>query len=555
MSNYLSGMRMRRSSRNLPDQRSYLRQKVDRLWFPRSGERSYAQRAAVPLFNGATSMKYLRFTLSALLTLAFCSAARSQTTDRVTAETDPAAAGGGAFADFDSLIALIESIVAPETWETLGGPSSMQPYPQGVYVHASGTLQKCRWVTRDDAVEELKAMLDSSGDGLSENLADWRRPADLRFVSLRRLYDLRSDYGKRNVPIPAAMFFTAGLSRVQHVFRTDDDIIIAGPVAGIEVHQGWYRQRGTGRVPIRLDFLIACLDSALSDQPFGCTIDPTADGLQAAAQVAARIQNHTEPLGTAANSLASALGMQRIEVFGTAGDTPLGYVMVEADRHMKQLALGIEPLPRNAKTYLDVLDEMIEQGPPNDLLLRLWFTANPRAVRMSVDRTVFQLGGSPIRLSGQNERALANGQRGPITRDPRTEAFVHDFNEHFAAIRSAYPIYAALESIYQAASLAELVDRYTESPSDRELLKSLASLQSSSQFLMPTPRQVESIAVLHIASAGRKRHHVLIASGGVAVKSEQTLSSKLAEYPPLESLAKPDQARPPVIQRWWWDRK
>src|SRR6056297_1185328 len=46
----------------------------------------------------------------------------------------PAGAGGGSFADFQSLMDLIQTTVVPDTWEVLGGPSSMSPYPQGVYV-------------------------------------------------------------------------------------------------------------------------------------------------------------------------------------------------------------------------------------------------------------------------------------------------------------------------------------------------------------------------------------------------------------------------------------
>ena len=67
----------------------------------------------------------------------------------------------------------------------------------------------------------------------------------------------------------------------------------------------------------------------------------------------------------------AALGMQQVQVFGTAGDTPIGYLMVEADRHMKQLALGKEPMPDGVKNYLDIITATIDRGPPNDLLLRL----------------------------------------------------------------------------------------------------------------------------------------------------------------------------------------
>jgi hypothetical protein len=52
---------------------------------------------------------------------------------------------------------------------------------------------------------------------------------------------------------------------------------------------------------------------------------------------------------------------------------------------------------------------------------------------------------------------------------------------------------------------------------------------------------------------GRTRHNIIVASGGVAVDAQQTLTSKVADYPSLSSLAKPTQTQPKVIQRWWWD--
>ena len=113
--------------------------------------------------------------------------------------------------------------------------------------------------------------------------------------------------------------------------------------------------------------------------------------------------------------MVSALGMQRVEVFGTAGDTPMGCLMVEADRHMKQLALGLEPMPEGARNYFDVVEANLDAGVPNDLLLRLWFTSSPRPVRADAERTVFELAGTPVRLSGQNEHAMASGRRGNVT--------------------------------------------------------------------------------------------------------------------------------------------
>ena len=42
------------------------------------------------------------------------------------------------FADFDELMRLIEETTVPETWEALGGPETMEPYPQNLSLTISG---------------------------------------------------------------------------------------------------------------------------------------------------------------------------------------------------------------------------------------------------------------------------------------------------------------------------------------------------------------------------------------------------------------------------------
>lgn len=460
------------------------------------------------------------------------------------------AAGGGSAADFDSLMALIETTVSPETWEALGGPSSMFPYPQGVYVDASGTLKEIEWPTDTDSTNKLKSILVRPPAAGPTEFGDWKEPSSMRFVSLRRLLN-ENKFSQTETA--ETIDCLAGLSQIRYVFLEQDDIILAGPVGGIELHEGWYRDQKSGRTALRSDFFITALASALANEPFGCTIDPTRKGLRHAAHIAAMVKSNNIPIGAAPEEMVIALGMQQIEVFGTAGDSPIGYVMVEADRHMKQLALGVHPMPEGTRNYLDIVEQTIDQGPPQDLLLRLWFTAKPRGVRAGPDRDAFEIAGTPIRLSGQNERAVANGTRGHVTKDPGTNLFVDEFNQHWSDIRREYPIYSALESIYQAASIAELLGRTAISPQQQELLTSLAAVDTTSRFIMPTPRQVESIAVLHTFRNKRRRHHILVASGGVAVSPEQTLPSSFIGYPSLQKRS-PSASEPAVSKRWWWDR-
>ncbi|TWT54417.1 hypothetical protein Pla22_20640 [Rubripirellula amarantea] len=495
------------------------------------------------------------------------SEARSQATRSVPAISSSSAtnrgtgaAGGSSFADFQSLIDLIQNTVDPESWDALGGQGTMQEYPQGVYVDPNGTLQTCETLAATDSINNLatllarprSAQLQSALD-ISSEPRDWKSASNLRCVSLRRLRDAWADAIMHGGVPGEALSHLAGLSTIQYVVVQENDILLLGKTAGTELHQGWFRDHDTGLAAIRLDILATTILAARQQTPFGCTIDPTTEGLKAAAATAAKVASRELPIGKAADAMIDAIGMQNIEVFGTPADSPLALMMVEADRHMKQLALGVHPMPGETSNYLEIVDEYIAQGVPNDLLLRLWFTASARSVRTDNDRIVFEMTGVPVKLSGQNERAVADGARGNLTTDFRSEAFVKRFNQNWSDIRATYPIYAGLESVFQASSAAALAHQFAKSPHQQALLDSLASMASSSSRYTRVPQQVETIAVLHNIRHRSQRHHIVMASGGVAVNPRLTLARTFHAYPSLSSMTRADEDRPKLIHRWWWD--
>lgn len=465
--------------------------------------------------------------------------------------------GGGSFADFQSLMTLIETTVVPDTWEALGGNSTMAPYPQGVYVDASGTVEISQVPSDDHAVAKgaianLDALL---ADDVTPAARDWRSQSGLRCVSLRRLRDEIATRRMTGVPLGDELLNLAGLSHVQYLILTDDDIVLAAPVSGIDMDRGWYVDRESGRSTLRSDFFARCLASAFDNTPFGCTIDPTAAGMQAAMGVASQIQSGQIPIGKSADHLREALGMQRVEVFGAAGDTAVALLMVEADRHMKQLALGEQPMPEGVDSYLDVVDDFISQGPPDGLLLRLWFTANAQSVRSDNEQRVFEIAGNAIRLSGENQRALADGSRGAVAVDPRSAQFVDGFNRNWNRIRDEYPIYGALESLYRVAAVSHLINRFGSDDVHRPLAMGLAADDESRDWTIAAPRQVESIATLHTVRSAGKRHHVVLASGGVSVETDATIRTQIGTYPTLSDQLSVSKNQPIAVNHWWWDAR
>jgi Protein of unknown function (DUF1598) len=471
--------------------------------------------------------------------------------------------GGGGFADFDSLMTLIQQTISPDTWEALGGPSTMAPYPQGIMVDASGTVREIDTLAPQDRLLDLGNLLRANAQSRSfgeiAKPNEWRLPSEMRVVSLRRMRDEIARRQLVGMQLSDSLIYFAGISEISHIVLMDDDVLIAGVVGGITSYQGWLVDNATGMHPLRLDFFNTAARSAFNQQPFGCTIDPSLEGLAKAQQVAADVQNDRLPIGAAAEKLGEALGKQRVEVFGTEGDTTIGFLMVEADRHMKRLTLGEVEMPDGVSNYLDFINQMIAQGPPAEVLIRLWFTSNPQKVQADTQRQVFRLSGRPLRLSGQNERKVDEVRR-RVADDPRTVALVNEFNQRFDLIRAKYPIYGAVESLYRVAAFAELMNQFAVEGSSRELVQSIsqfelfAASERAGQMLR-APTSVDSIAVLHSVRHRSKRHHVLLASGGVFVDSDHAIDSKVDTYATLANDLTQFKSRPTVVDRWWWDAK
>jgi general secretion pathway protein D len=81
-----------------------------------------------------------------------------------------AAGGGGSFADFQSLIDLIQTTVVPDTWEALGGPSTMREYAQNLSLVIS---------TTSDVHDQISDLLESL-----RRLQNLQITIEVRFITL-----------------------------------------------------------------------------------------------------------------------------------------------------------------------------------------------------------------------------------------------------------------------------------------------------------------------------------------------------------------------------------
>ncbi len=467
-----------------------------------------------------------------------------------------ARAGGAAMADFETLMQLIKNTIAQDTWDEMDGPSSMAPYANGIYVDPRGIVRDVDVTVRgrDRTHADDLDLLRGRSKPQTQN-DDWRQASSMRCVSLRRLGQEYVRLRLLNQPIPAAMRNMAGLSRIEYVFLDDEtsDVIIAGHVGGVEFRDGWHRDLTSGAVPLALDSWQGAAYAVFHQQPIGCTIDPTNEGIGQALEVSRQTLQRPLPPKTAADTLATALGLQRVETIGMPGDHPLAWMLVEADRHMKQLALGQHAMPPGVPNYMDMIQRHIASGPPSEHLLRLWFTAQSVTVRTDPQRQLFRFDGPPLQLVGEDQRPDINGQRRVAGVDPRSRDFVKHFNRAFRQTADLYPFYHALEALYGAAGVAELLRRELEPERMQSLLAPFAQLGSDLAPRLPVPQAVDSIAVSHRVRSGKQQHQVTIASGGVSVDPRGVVPSEIEIYPSLTATPSPQDTAPAAVNRWWWN--
>lgn len=470
-----------------------------------------------------------------------------------------AALGGGAVADFDSLMNLIQTTIAPDNWEILGGPSTMAPYPAGIHVDPDGFVRDVPIDQSDSLAAMRTRLLEPRGSIDAVGNADWTRASELRLISLRQLRESllrRHIVGQR---ASTAMRNLAGLSRIQYIFIDDGDLLIAGPVGGVDPAAApWPRDRQSGRTTLGIDELAAAAVAVGTGTAFGCSIDPTAAGLAAASKISAQIASRTQPPANAAEALADGLGRQNISVYGTPADHPLAWLLVDADRHMKQLALGQHPMPEGVPNYLELLEQEVRRRPggreAGDQLLRMWFAVEAIQTRRSSDARLFEISGRPLRLLTAKEAAGEDGERRQAGRDPAGEAFAEAFTHHFEQIASAYPVYDRLRGAFEMTAAMKLVHDHTGPEQYDALLGELALPDFVSTGGVSVPRQCDSIAVRHTIRDDRRRHDVYVASGGVHIDPAESLTAAPTIYLPLDAVRPPEEDRPVDNARWWWDR-
>jgi hypothetical protein len=465
--------------------------------------------------------------------------------------------GGGVQPDFDSLMELIQSTIAPTTWSDVGGAGAMKPFPGGVYVDPTGALRR---VERVQAGEPLAPQREAAVQAGANR--DVRRTATLRKVSLTRLEKEVQFRRATGQAISEDLQVLAGLQRIKYllVYPESGDLVLAGP-AGNWQSDGEGRTVSTehGRPVVRLDDLVVVFRHVLrdADSRFGCSITPTQEALaRTQAFVNESSQSPIKAGGRKAwlEKLRSQLGAQTIEVNGIDPRSRAAQVLVEADYRMKLVGIGLEEGTLDVPSYLSMLNVRPGQAPPAMSVLRWWFTMNYDALRADPERTAFELQGQGVKVLSENELLTERGERVHTgDSDLLNREFAHNFTQHYAALAAKYPIYAELQNVFDLALIAALIKSEDLAERANWHLTCFLDPEQFATRMGAVPASVETVVNHRVAN---KVHVLAAVSGGVAAEPQAFVRAEAIQTDKTGSLnSERSRSSPKSLSSsaWWWD--
>jgi hypothetical protein len=467
--------------------------------------------------------------------------------------------GGGPQADFDSLIELITTTIAPDTWEDVGGDGAITSFEGGggVFVDAQGLMHRIDAAPREKWLQDVHRRSQSVGEN-----HDLRKTSALRRVSLPRLErQIQRLWAQGRLP-SEAMQVLAGLQRVQYilVYPESGDLVLAGPAGDWQYDaEGRPVSAESGDPVVMLDDLVVVMRNALDGNGrFGCSITPRQQNLaqahsflEASARSPLRQGRRRAWLG----ELRGHLGKQDIEVYGIDPRTHTARVIVEADYHMKLIGMGLVDGVAGVTSYLDSIRVVRGEAPPTMGVLRWWFALNYASVEASPKRNAFALSGPGVKVQSENELLTELGERIHTgTSDELNQRFAASFTRQFEALAQKYPVYAQLRDVFDLALVAALLRSEDLFAQVNWQAVHFRDPQRYQVALAPEAKEVESVVNHRVID---RKHVVAGVSGGVQVDARAVLASagiRTGQYSELatyqaETAAPSDRS----ADRWWWD--
>jgi hypothetical protein len=347
-----------------------------------------------------------------------------------------------------------------------------------------------------------------------------------------------------------------------------NDIVLAGPAGPWRTdEQGRAVSVGSRKPTLQLDDMVICLRNAFDIQngnagKFGCTINPRQENWKSAKQFVETSRLRGQAWREA---LRKTVGLQDISIYGIEPRSHAARVLVEADYHMKMVAMGLERSIPEVSSYL----QRIELGPqgaiPEMDVVRWWFTLNYDDVIADKDLSAFTFTGTGVRVLSENE--FIDNQGGRVhsgQSNAPTAGFARDFTKHFESMADRYPVYRELKNVFDLAIAAAIIKNHQlDRKADWQMTYfGDASSYTSFQYAprkSDIPRQVDSIMNYRVLTERRKsqtlKHTIVGVSGGVSFDAASVVRNNAIRISDDGKLSEMANESTPVQdqENWWWD--
>jgi hypothetical protein len=458
------------------------------------------------------------------------------------------------------LLVAASTSVAQTTTNNNGSNTSNQPNANGSGLTAAGIAIDTEGVLRvktfgDPGGQLMRERIAAAKANLGPKLASYSK---MRKVSLNRLEQAILDHQNT---LTDEMRYLAGLQRVRYVFYYPEskDIVLAGQAEGWAADaSGRIVGIGTGRPVVQLQDLVAALrafpPSGDKTTMIGCSIDPTPEGQVALRQFIGGIRLIGPPNAAEIQSIAegvrNSLGYQIVTIDGVSPKSHYAQVMVEADYRMKLIGIGLERPPVRLASYVDhaKIGEVSRNA-----LQRWFFVPDYKCVCQSDDKLAMELVGDGVKLVGEDEVVMSNGERRASAgrQSKASQMFTINFTKKYADLAERSPVYAELRNLIDLAIAAAYIQEQDYYAKAGWKMPFFGSEQEFPVEVYSIPKTVESAV-----NAIWKGHTLATPVGGgvtiaatEALKSDNVLSDKKGTVAKTREGVKLNLAK----GQWWWD--
>jgi hypothetical protein len=412
----------------------------------------------------------------------------------------------------------------------------------GVKIDADG-------VVSNPEVAELGELQAAWQKGIADVPADLQQPAELRFISLRKLEEQIAAVRAAGAELSEAVQYLGGLQRVRYVlvYPEREDIVLAGPAEGWRVDgRGNVVGSTTARPVLLLDDLMVALRVAESSNASGisCSIDPTPEGLLRMRQLSSQLSAR-DGVELAARQMEEAVGPQAITITGVPATSHFARAIVAADFRMKRLAMNFEPAPVDGlPSFLEMVRS--RRAGLHNMMPRWWLAANYEPLRRDERGLAWELRGQGVKCLTEQDFLSHAGQREHTGKaDATAQQWADNFTAKFDELSREDSTFGALRNVMDLAVVGALLAKEGLMEASGLDAPNLLGNERLAEF--PAPRSVASQA--SFVKAGH--NWIVSVSGGV-----QIFPWQVADRTELATdLASPRDGQPAAHETaWYWQK-